>query len=70
MADLADTANEEIENRLLRALEQRQDFTAPSAIECESCGNAIPEQRRALGGVKFCIECQSAIENDLKHYKQ
>ncbi|MFU0452724.1 TraR/DksA C4-type zinc finger protein, partial [Acinetobacter baumannii] len=22
----------------------------------------IPERRRALGGVKFCIECQTKIE--------
>ncbi|MFH3710040.1 TraR/DksA C4-type zinc finger protein, partial [Acinetobacter baumannii] len=25
-------------------------------------GEEIPERRRALGGVKFCIECQTKIE--------
>ena len=30
---------------------------------CEQCGCAIPEQRRkAIPGVRLCVECQSAVE--------
>lgn len=33
----------------------------PSALECMECGEEIPEaRRRALPGVRFCIDCQSA----------
>lgn len=67
MVDLADAAADLTEHRLKQALEQRQNFDAVSETECCSCGEVIPEQRRALGGVKYCIECQTALEHDLKH---
>lgn len=70
MADLADTANEVTEQRLLQALDNRTQFTAPSEPTCRSCGEDIPAERQKIGGVKYCFECQSAIENDFKHYKQ
>lgn len=35
-----------------------------SNLYCENdiCGEEIPEARRKLGGVKYCIECQSFAE--------
>lgn len=34
-----------------------------SATHCEECDRAIPEARRkAIPGVRLCIECQSALE--------
>jgi phage/conjugal plasmid C-4 type zinc finger TraR family protein len=34
-----------------------------SAAHCEECDRAIPEARRkAIPGVRLCIECQSALE--------
>ena len=34
-----------------------------SAIECEQCGNPIPEKRRmALQGCNTCIHCQQVLE--------
>lgn len=36
-----------------------------SALRClyDGCGEPIPEQRRkALPGVKFCVECQQRLE--------
>jgi phage/conjugal plasmid C-4 type zinc finger TraR family protein len=34
-----------------------------SAEFCEECDSPIPEARRkALPGVRYCIQCQSAIE--------
>lgn len=36
---------------------------APSAFECESCGDVIPEARRlAAIGCQYCIECQKEFE--------
>lgn len=35
-----------------------------SAVHCEECDSAIPEKRRkAIPGVRLCIACQSAVEN-------
>lgn len=67
MADLADIANDKNEELIHSTLINRPNFDLPSAHECEMCGNEIPEQRRALGNVKLCIDCQIAIESDSKH---
>lgn len=35
-------------------------FRGESAAECVECGEAIPENRRkALPGVKLCVDCQA-----------
>lgn len=35
-----------------------------SAVNCDECDSAIPEARRAaIPGVRLCIACQSAIED-------
>lgn len=40
---------------------------AISAAECERCGNKIPEaRRRAVPGVRLCVECQTTIEFTLR----
>ena len=37
--------------------------TGESAVNCEECDAAIPEQRReALPGIQLCIACQSELE--------
>lgn len=63
MADLADVVQKNIE--ALSALIPRlgHDYSATSLYECEECGNDIPEGRRKLGGVRFCIECQRIKES-------
>jgi phage/conjugal plasmid C-4 type zinc finger TraR family protein len=67
MADPVDIANDKNDELILNTLNNRPHFDRPSAHECEDCGNKIPEQRRALGNVKLCIDCQISIENDSKH---
>jgi phage/conjugal plasmid C-4 type zinc finger TraR family protein len=38
-----------------------------SLTHCEECGTAIPEGRRqAMPGVRFCVMCQSELENNMK----
>ncbi|MEI7188507.1 TraR/DksA C4-type zinc finger protein [Dickeya dianthicola] len=35
----------------------------PSLMQCEECGNEIPEARRkAINGVRLCVGCQSVLE--------
>jgi phage/conjugal plasmid C-4 type zinc finger TraR family protein len=64
MADIADVADEIIEEALNRSIAQIPRYTGISATECE-CGEAIPEGRRlAIPGVKLCAACQSI--SDLK----
>lgn len=41
-----------------------------SAMQCESCGEDIPEKRRELvPGVSLCVNCQSLSELRTKHYR-
>ena len=36
-----------------------------SLSECEECGQAIPEaRRRALPGVRLCVQCQAGHDKD------
>ncbi|NDY95456.1 DksA/TraR family C4-type zinc finger protein [Wenzhouxiangella limi] len=36
----------------------------PSRLECEECGDSIPEaRRRALPGVKLCVACQEEMDS-------
>lgn len=62
MVDCADIANSIIEERLTASLKARTHYQAQSLCECEDCGEIIPEQRRKLGAVTRCIDCQIAIE--------
>ena len=37
----------------------------PSLLHCEECGNDIPELRRvAFPGVRFCVSCQEARDQE------
>lgn len=48
-----------------KAIEYQQSkmLQGESALECEDCGESIPEQRRlAVKGVKTCIACQTINE--------
>ncbi|MCU0600321.1 MAG: DksA/TraR family C4-type zinc finger protein [Desulfobacterales bacterium] len=38
-----------------------------SATHCEECGRPITEARRnAMPGVRYCVECQSELEKNMK----
>jgi phage/conjugal plasmid C-4 type zinc finger TraR family protein len=40
-----------------------------SLLECEECGLTISEKRRkALPGVRLCLECQSELEKKNKNF--
>lgn len=69
MADFADMASDIETERLQQTLQNRSQFTAHSYFECVGCGEEIPAQRRALGGVTRCIQCQTQFEAKQKHFK-
>ncbi len=47
-------------NQLLRS---SQNAEKESALDCEECGDPIPEARRkASKGCQFCIACQARVE--------
>lgn len=69
MADFADIASDLEEERLQQSLQNRAQFEGESEHECIYCGNEIPQQRRVLGNVKLCIDCQTAVESDSKHFR-
>ena len=63
MVDSVDIANLEIEQALTASLTRRNHYQAQQSLcECEDCGEVIPEQRRKLGAVTRCIDCQIAFE--------
>lgn len=37
-------------------------YTGESAVNCEECGEPIPEQRRKAIACKYCLPCQAALE--------
>jgi phage/conjugal plasmid C-4 type zinc finger TraR family protein len=67
MADIADFANDLVQERLDRALAARNAakpaLAAHSFLFCVSCDYPIPEARRlALLGCTQCVGCQSIDE--------
>ncbi|WP_138470860.1 DksA/TraR family C4-type zinc finger protein [Poseidonocella sp. HB161398] len=56
--------NEQIEASIqdeLQRMKQRRQLVGESLETCAECDEAIPEaRRRAIPGVKLCIDCQGA----------
>ncbi|RYL25166.1 TraR/DksA C4-type zinc finger protein [Acinetobacter piscicola] len=69
MVDLVDMAEEFQAMNLQEKINARAQFSAHSNFECDECGEEIPAQRRALGGVTRCIQCQTEFEATQKHFK-
>ena len=54
---------------IAKALAPAGDWSELSAKWCDGagCGERIPdERRRAVPGVRFCVECQSVLERKTK----
>ncbi|AZE04178.1 TraR/DksA family transcriptional regulator [Pseudomonas chlororaphis] len=67
MADIADFANDLVQERIDQALAARNAakpaLAAYSFLFCEGCEEPIPEARRlALPGCTQCVHCQSIDE--------
>lgn len=61
-----DQIDASVEDEVKRA--RSQLATGESAVHCDECDCAIPEARRkAIPGVRLCIECQSALEKQETH---
>jgi phage/conjugal plasmid C-4 type zinc finger TraR family protein len=41
-------------------------YTGESAINCEECGEPIPESRRKAIACKYCLACQTEMEKNSK----
>jgi len=68
VADIADFANDLVQERLDRALAARNAAkpvpAAHSFLFCEGCDDPIPEERRlAQPGCSQCVPCQSIEES-------
>jgi phage/conjugal plasmid C-4 type zinc finger TraR family protein len=56
-----DQIDASVEEAVERA--RNQIATGESSLICEKCACIIPDQRRkAVPGIRLCIECQSALE--------
>lgn len=73
MSDQIDRANELAAQQIEIALaKQRAKTTAyHSLLECEECGEPIPEKRREMViGCTRCIDCQTIYEHKQKGYRR
>jgi len=41
-------------------------YTGESAVDCEECGEPIPESRRQAIPCKYCLACQTKLEKALR----
>ena len=62
MADDIDLASERIDAEMQARLRVLPTFDAASLDECQDCDEEIPSKRRAIGGVKRCVDCQNHFE--------
>lgn len=67
MADIADFANDLVQERLDQALAARNAAKPASAANsfmfCDNCDEPIPEARRlAVQGCIYCVSCQTVDE--------
>ncbi|WP_340617193.1 TraR/DksA family transcriptional regulator [Xenorhabdus entomophaga] len=71
MFDVIDRACQHAEETLERQIAQHVNRpVGVSAIECEDCGEVIPEIRRIqVMGCTRCVDCQSDFELIKKHYR-
>jgi len=69
MVDLVDMAEEFRAQQMQVSINARPQFDTASELDCDDCGEEIPAQRRALGGVTRCIQCQINFEAKQKHFK-
>ena len=56
-------------NQLNQVKVKPRDYSIPSLVECEECGNDIPPERQKLGAVKLCIECKTREEKNANCYR-
>lgn len=67
--DLATAREEELREDALQAMRRAREAACnrPSAEICDQCSEPIPHERRlAVPGVRFCIQCQTALEQARK----
>lgn len=64
--DIADIASAREDDLRAQALNKIPKHTGISRTHCIHCDSAIPAQRRALGGVIRCIDCQTVYEHQSK----
>ncbi|WP_124319389.1 TraR/DksA family transcriptional regulator [Pseudomonas chlororaphis] len=73
MADIADFANDLVQERIDQALAARSAakpiLPAASFLFCEDCDDPIPEARRlAQAGCTQCVSCQAITESREARY--
>ncbi|EXI61676.1 molecular chaperone DnaK [Mannheimia granulomatis] len=73
MSDQIDRANELMEQAREAALANQLAKTTAchSLLECEDCGEPIPEKRReTVIGCTRCLDCQTIYEQKQKGYRR
>lgn len=70
-AEIIDQANELVEQNINNAIQaHRINRNAVSAEYCEECGSPIPEiRRKAIPGVRLCIDCAELAERQAKQFR-
>ncbi len=69
MVDLVDMAEEFRALQMQERINARAQFESESLYGCAECGCVIPPQRRSIGGVTRCVDCQENFEAQQKHLR-
>ncbi len=68
-ADVAYSVTEQLTVTGINRIRQKVNRKGIPVYRCEACGNPIPEARRKIFlGVTLCVECQSFLEKQGRHY--
>jgi phage/conjugal plasmid C-4 type zinc finger TraR family protein len=61
-----DTIIERMEKMTTLFIEEARKsiYTGESAVNCEECGELIPESRRKAIPCKYCLACQTELEKN------
>ncbi|AOG03066.1 TraR/DksA C4-type zinc finger protein [Bosea sp. RAC05] len=61
---LAIEREDNMRDRQIRRIQASvMDIGGPEVVDCEDCGDEIPEaRRRAIPSTKRCISCQTRVE--------
>lgn len=69
MADVADMANDRIEQEMALQAKARQ-IAHDQQDDCEDCGQLISSERQlATGGTIYCVDCAGLREQKARMYR-
>lgn len=65
MVDIIDRLTENME--VYGSIKKPSMFAGESSTNCKECGDPLPQRRRDVGNMHFCVPCAEIEEAAAKH---